>query len=169
MDRAKLSISKSTFRLPADTTAPLIMVPVGTSTGLAPMMGFLKHRYKAKQAGATLGPTYLFFGCGTESDIIYKDLLTKCQEEGGLIDLRLLALSRPANGENKCVQHKLAVMKQDLCGLVNDSGTHCYVCGCARMTASCFQACVQVLQEFGPTSRVWAVQNLTHLRLQGRW
>jgi sulfite reductase alpha subunit-like flavoprotein len=140
---------------------------VGAGTGLAPMMGFLEDRYMAKQAGATLGPIYLFFGCRTESDIIYKDLLTKYQEEG-LIDLRL-ALSRPANGESKYVHHKLADMKQDLCGLLNDPGTHYYVCGDARMAASCFEACVQVLREFGPTSRVWAVQNLTRLRLQGRW
>jgi sulfite reductase alpha subunit-like flavoprotein len=165
MDRAKLSICKSTFRLPADTTAPLIMV--GAGTGLAPMMGFLEDRYMAKQAGATLGPIYLFFGCRTESDIIYKDLLTKYQEDG-LIDLRL-ALSRPVNGENKYVQHKLADMKQELCGLLNDPSIHYYVCGDARMAASCFEACVQVLREFGPTSRVWAVQNLTRMRLQGRW
>jgi sulfite reductase alpha subunit-like flavoprotein len=164
-DRAKLSISKSTFRLPADTTAPLIMV--GAGTGLAPMMGFLQDRYLAKQGGATLGPIYLFFGCRTENDIIYKDILCKYQEEG-LIDLRL-ALSRPPDGEKKYVQHKLADMKKDLCDLLNIPTVHYYVCGDASMAASCNESCVQVLREFGPTSRVWAVQNLTRLRLQGRW
>jgi sulfite reductase alpha subunit-like flavoprotein len=37
---------------------------VGAGTGLAPMMGFLEDRYLAKQAGATLRPTHVFFGCG---------------------------------------------------------------------------------------------------------
>ena len=165
-DRAKVSVVTSTFRLPEKTESPLLMV--GAGTGLAPMMGFLADRELDLSQGAKLGPIHLFFGCRTEHDFIYEDKI-RHYEKIGMIKCHL-ALSRPPDQNEKMyVQHRLAKMGKELCHLLQNPDTHYYVCGDARLADSCFESCVNVLREHGCMSRVWAVQQLKTMRLEGRW
>ena len=172
IDRAKVTISKSTFRLPSKPSSPLILV--GAGTGLAPMMGFLEDRRLDRDQNIPLGPIHLFFGCRTERDWIYRNTIEaySAPGDGRMIEFHL-ALSRPSsenqNGEKKYVQHVLAEMGPNLLTLLQNPETHYYVCGDARMADACFEACVQVLREYGPMSRVWAVECLKRMRLEGRW
>ena len=163
-DRAKISVSTSSFRLPEDQNAPILMV--GTGTGLAPMLGFLDDKSMA-QKESNVGPVHLFFGCCTESDFIYKDVVNQYGEDK-LIELHL-ALSRSTNVPKKYVQHKIADMGQRACELLQQKDTHYYVCGDARMADECFEACIEVLRKHAVISRVGAVQYLRQMQLEGRW
>jgi sulfite reductase alpha subunit-like flavoprotein len=167
VSRAKVAITKSTFRLPTNTKSPLLMV--GAGTGLAPMMGFLQDRQLDQAAKAELGPIHLFFGCRTEHDLIYRALIGS-YEKDKLLNFHL-ALSRPTDQDTKkaYVQDRLFEMGKDLFELLQNPDTHFYVCGDARMADSCFESCVNVLKEHGSLSRVWSVQLLKKMRLEGRW
>ena len=57
-----------TFRLPMNVRSPIVLVAAGT--GYAPLRGFLQHRTKLLQAGTTLGPCVLVFGCRALPDFI---------------------------------------------------------------------------------------------------
>ncbi|XP_047737408.1 methionine synthase reductase-like [Hyalella azteca] len=75
----KLSLylrSSQAFRLPGDPTRPIIMV--GPGTGVAPFIGFLRHREQQLQMGmldlTTMGETWLFFGCRfRDADELFKE------------------------------------------------------------------------------------------------
>ena len=165
VDEAVIGIRKSSFRLPKDTQAPLIMV--GAGTGLSPMMGFLQDRALDRENGAVVGPIHLFFGCRDESFFIYQNEIRE-YEKSGLITLHL-AMSRSKSMPKTYVQHKLEAMGKEGSDLLLTPHTHYYVCGDARMANECHEACVQLLRVHGDMSRVAAVQNLTKMRVDGRW
>ncbi|ORY51097.1 hypothetical protein BCR33DRAFT_846730 [Rhizoclosmatium globosum] len=68
-------IRTSSFRLPRDCAAPIIMI--GPGTGVAPFRAFLHERVHIAAAGTSkkpVGSTWLFYGCRrTEEDHLYKD------------------------------------------------------------------------------------------------
>lgn len=70
--RAALYIRPSTFRLPASTTTPIIMI--GPGTGVAPFRAFVQERAEQKKAGLAVGLTMLFFGCRNQKeDFLYEE------------------------------------------------------------------------------------------------
>ncbi len=62
-----LYIRASNFRLPRDTTKPIIMV--GPGTGVAPFRGFVRERVLVASQGKKVGPTWLFFGSRNEKSV----------------------------------------------------------------------------------------------------
>ncbi|KAI8608128.1 hypothetical protein BC830DRAFT_1234213 [Chytriomyces sp. MP71] len=71
-----LFIRTSSFRLPRDSSAPIIMI--GPGTGVAPFRGFVAERVNlAAAAGGPkkpIGSTWLFYGCRhPEQDHLYKE------------------------------------------------------------------------------------------------
>lgn len=60
-------VNVATFRLPMNTSSPVVMVAAGT--GLAPFVGFIRHRIEQAKK-EKLGPCYLVFGCRSPGDII---------------------------------------------------------------------------------------------------
>lgn len=116
--------TKAGFRLPDDTSVPIIMI--GPGTGLAPFRGFLQERAARKAKGAALGPAMLFFGCRhPEQDYLYADEL-KAMAASGIAEL-FTAFSR-ADGPKTYVQHLLAAQKDKAWSLI-EQGAIVYVCG----------------------------------------
>ena len=123
--------TKSAFRLPADPSAPIVMI--GPGTGLAPFRGFLQERAALKAAGQTVGPALLFFGCRhPQQDFIYADEL-KAFEAQGVVQL-VTAFSRE-EGKPKCyVQDQLYARRNEVWSLL-EAGSVVYVCGDASRMA----------------------------------
>jgi cytochrome P450/NADPH-cytochrome P450 reductase len=116
--------TKAGFRLPDDSSVPIIMI--GPGTGLAPFRGFLQERAARKAKGAALGPAMLFFGCRhPEQDFLYADEL-KGFAANGIIELHT-AFSR-GDGPKTYVQHLVAAQKDKVWSLI-EQGAIVYVCG----------------------------------------
>lgn len=76
--RVPIYIRRSTFRLPADVTRPVIMV--GPGTGVAPFRGFIRERMKQLESGLAVGKMILFFGCRSrDDDFVYEEEWQVCQ------------------------------------------------------------------------------------------
>jgi len=119
------------FRLPTDTTTPLIMV--GTGTGLAPYRGFLQERAELQKAGKTLGPALLFFGCrNPEQDYLYEEELSSYAQSG--VGTVVCAFSRMDNQPRMYVQDAITAQADEVWTLL-ESGAVIYVCGDASRMA----------------------------------
>jgi cytochrome P450/NADPH-cytochrome P450 reductase len=121
---ATLRETKAGFRLPSDSSVPIIMI--GPGTGLAPFRGFLQERAALKTKGVTLGPAMLFFGCRhPEQDYLYADEL-KAFVVDGITEL-YTAFSR-GDGPKTYVQNLIAAEKDRVWALI-EAGAIVYVCG----------------------------------------
>ncbi|ETV88103.1 hypothetical protein H257_01459 [Aphanomyces astaci] len=157
----RMTIRKSTFKLPPSPETPVILV--GPGTGIAPMRAFLQERHAQKQAGETVGATWLFFGCRRQSeDYLYQQELETYQASGTLSDLHV-AFSRDS-AQKVYVQH---LIRQQGAALwkVLAAGGYVYVCGATLMGTDVHKAFVELVQTHGAKSVVDAtryVQDLQH-------
>ena len=135
--------TKAGFRLPDDSTVPIIMI--GPGTGLAPFRGFLQERAALKAKGATLGPAMLFFGCRhPDQDFLYADEL-KAFAANGIAELHT-AFSR-GDGPKTYVQNLVAGQKDRVWTLI-EQGAIVYVCGDgAKMEPDVKAAMVAIYRE----------------------
>jgi cytochrome P450/NADPH-cytochrome P450 reductase len=121
---ATIRETKAGFRLPDDSSKPIIMI--GPGTGLAPFRGFLQERAARKASGGTLGPAMLFFGCRhPQQDYLYADEL-KAFAADGIAELHV-AFSR-GEGPKAYVQDLIAAHKDRVWSLI-EAGAITYVCG----------------------------------------
>jgi sulfite reductase (NADPH) flavoprotein alpha-component len=115
------------FRLPEDTSTPVIMI--GPGTGIAPFRAFLEER----QVTGQKGDNWLFFGeQRSVSDYLYKDQFATMQKDGLLTNLHT-AFSRDQH-------HKVYVqdrMNENAAELYSwlERGAYFYVCGDASRMA----------------------------------
>lgn len=125
-------IRRSGFRLPSDSSAPIIMV--GAGTGVAPFRAFVQERVDSKRKGAIIGKTLLFVGHrASNQDFYYNKVWQEAKDVlGEAFELRT-AFSR--QGQRTYVQDLLAVQESDFFELLNaqNSGTM-YLCGSSAMT-----------------------------------
>jgi cytochrome P450/NADPH-cytochrome P450 reductase len=121
---ATIRETKAGFRLPEDSSQPIIMI--GPGTGLAPFRGFLQERAARKAGGAALGPAMLLFGCRhPDQDFIYADEL-KAFAADGIAELHV-AFSR-GEGPKTYVQDLITALKDRVWSLI-EAGAIIYVCG----------------------------------------
>jgi len=119
--------ANNNFRLPEDSTTPVIMV--GPGTGIAPFRAFLQHR---KAYGHT-GQNWLFFGDQRrESDFLYREDLEGMHRDGTLTRLDL-AFSRD-QAKKIYVQDRMRENADELYRWL-ERGAYFYVCGDANRMA----------------------------------
>ena len=151
----------SAFRLPADTTKPVIMV--GPGTGIAPFRAFLEER---RETGAK-GKNVLFFGEQRSAcDFYYRDELERMVKDNFLT--LHTAFSRDQQ-EKIYVQQRLLENAAQVYELLEQDG-HFYVCGdAARMAKDVDAALLKVIRDAGGKSESQAQQYLQNLRSQKRY
>ena len=119
--------SNANFRLPTDTTAPVIMI--GPGTGIAPFRAFLEER----QATGQKGDNWLFFGEQREKmDFLYREQLLAMHKDGVLTRLDT-AFSRD-QAQKVYVQDRMQEQAAELYAWL-ERGAYFYVCGDATRMA----------------------------------
>ncbi|CCG81241.1 putative NADPH cytochrome P450 reductase [Taphrina deformans PYCC 5710] len=129
--KVPIHIRQSNFKLPADSSLPVVMV--GPGTGVAPFRAFIQERAHQAQNGMQIGKTLLFYGCRNESeDFLYKDEWKQYKEIlGDALEIDL-AFSRQGP-EKVYVQHRLAKRGAEVRSML-ETGTF-YLCGDAAHMA----------------------------------
>ncbi|SED31479.1 NAD(P)H-dependent nitrite reductase flavoprotein subunit [Rhodococcus pyridinivorans] len=150
------------FRVPADDTAPMIMV--GPGTGIAPFRGFLQER---RARGAT-GKNWLFFGDQKRGcDYIYEQELAEFADSGVLTRLDL-AFSRD-QAEKIYVQTRMKEHGAELFAWLEEGG-HFYICGDAsRMAKDVDRALHEIVAEHGGMNDEQAAEYVTTLKREKRY
>jgi sulfite reductase (NADPH) flavoprotein alpha-component len=150
------------FRLPADTTRPVIMI--GPGTGIAPFRAFLQER----RATAPNGKNWLFFGDQhVATDFLYRNELESLFNEGVLTRLDT-AFSRD-QGEKIYVQDRMLENAAKLWDWIGN-GAHIYVCGDAkRMAKDVDAALLRVIREQGEFTDVAAQAFVNQLKAEKRY
>ncbi|KAK5058542.1 hypothetical protein LTR84_010805 [Exophiala bonariae] len=128
------SIRRSTFKLPASLSIPLIMIAAGT--GIAPFRAFLQERARlaSLQGQRTpLGRMVLIFGCRhPDQDLLYREELENIQSTLPMLEI-VYAFSR-LEGQNKVyVQDRVAERQDDLISMLLEDDAALYICGSATM------------------------------------
>jgi sulfite reductase (NADPH) flavoprotein alpha-component len=118
--------ANANFRLPEDTSAPVVMV--GPGTGIAPFRAFLEERRAADHKG----DNWLFFGEQRRAlDFLYKDDLEGWQKDGFL---RLDTAFSRDQAKKVYVQDRMQEHGADLYAWL-ERGAYFYVCGDASRMA----------------------------------
>jgi sulfite reductase (NADPH) flavoprotein alpha-component len=154
--------SNANFRLPEDTSAPVIMI--GPGTGIAPFRAFLEER----QATGQPGDNWLFFGEQREKmDFLYKDQLLGMVKDGVLKRLDT-AFSRDQH--NKVyVQDKMQENAKELFEWL-ERGAYFYVCGDAtRMAKDVETALLDVIARGSNGTLEHAAEYLATMKKQKRY
>ena len=150
------------FGLPADPSAPIIMI--GPGTGIAPFRAFLHERMATKAPGRN----WLFFGHQrSDYDFFYADELAGMKSAGVLTRLSL-AWSRDAE-EKFYVQDRIRQVGRDLWAWLAE-GAHVYVCGDAqRMAKDVERALVDIVAQHGVRKIDEAIAFVAGLKKAGRY
>jgi sulfite reductase (NADPH) flavoprotein alpha-component len=150
------------FRLPADSSVPIIMI--GPGTGVAPFRSFLHER---RALGAT-GRNWLFFGeRSATTDFLYRDELEGMCGDGHLTRLDT-AFSR--DQEHKVyVQDRMIEFGAEFWRWLND-GASIYVCGDAsRMAKDVDAALHRLVEQHGGKNTDAAKEFVQELQEQNRY
>lgn len=132
----------STFLLPGDPQARLLMICTGT--GSAPMRAFTMRRQRAMQ-GQTGGMT-LFFGARDPESLPYFGPLKKVPQ--ALLKTHLV-YSRLPGQPKEYVQDRLLAEQEAVADLLADPTTHVYICGLRGMEDGVDRAMTSIAESIG--------------------
>lgn len=150
------------FRLPSDTSKPVIMV--GPGTGIAPFRAFLEER----QATGARGKNWLFFGDQKRSaDFLYRDEL-EAMFAGGTLTRLDTAFSRD-QAQKVYVQTRMLEHAPELFSWLEE-GAHFYVCGDAKRMAKDVDAALhEVVRNAGGKTAEQAAEYVAALKSAKRY
>jgi sulfite reductase (NADPH) flavoprotein alpha-component len=150
------------FRLPADESAPVIMV--GPGTGVAPFRAFVEHR----AATGASGKNWLFMGDQRYLfDFLYQ-LEWQDHLKSGALSRLDVAFSRD-QPEKIYVQQKMLDQSAELYAWL-EQGAYFYVCGDAsRMAADVHEALVSIVEKHGGKSHEAAEAYVEELKKSKRY
>ena len=160
------------FKLPSNPKTPIIMI--GPGTGVAPFIGFLKHReLKQKKLGldTSLSDAWLFFGCRhKERDYLYQQELEQFLSSGVLSRL-CVSFSRDPVEElqnspcPKYVQDNLRRHSAEVAQLVFEKGAVVYICGDAdNMARNVYDTFLEIVKEYKAIDITEARKEMMKLR-----
>ncbi|XP_061121393.1 methionine synthase reductase isoform X2 [Syngnathus typhle] len=166
------------FRLPPDTSVPVVMV--GPGTGVAPFIGFLQQREKERQENpdAVFGETWLFFGCRyRDRDYLFREELEGFVSSGTL-DHLMVCFSRDNQKEEavvserppKYVQHNMLRHSHKIINILIRQNGCLYVCGDAKnMARDVNDTLVEMIMSELQVDQLEAMKQLASLREEKRY
>jgi sulfite reductase (NADPH) flavoprotein alpha-component len=145
------------FKLPKDTSKPIIMV--GAGTGVAPFRAFVEER---AETGSD-GKSWLFFGNPNfTTDFLYQTEWQRYLKKGNLTHLNV-AFSRDQN-EKIYVQHRLLEQSKNIYHWLEE-GAYFYVCGDKNhMAGDVAAALVQIVRKEAAISNEKAIEYVKNLK-----
>lgn len=154
--------SNDNFRLPQDSSAPVIMI--GPGTGVAPFRAFVEER---QQLGHT-GKNWLFFGeQHFRTDFLYHTDWLRWRKEGVLNQIDV-AFSRD-QAEKVYVQNRILEQAKQFYAWLQD-GAYVYVCGDAtRMARDVENSILQVIAQESCCRPEQAREYLSQMQQQRRY
>lgn len=154
--------TNESFRLPEDSSTPVIMI--GPGTGIAPFRAFVEER---AETGAE-GKNWLVFGDQHfTTDFLYQTEWQRFLKQGVLTRMNT-AFSRDTS-KKIYVQNRLLENADELYAWLQE-GAHFYVCGDAkRMAKDVKQTLINIVQDKGSLSEEDAVDYVKQLIRQGRY
>ncbi|XP_066937907.1 methionine synthase reductase-like [Macrobrachium rosenbergii] len=164
--------SNQNFHLPKDNSIPIVMV--GPGTGVAPFVGFLKHRQAMMLSGDEneFGESWLFFGCRHKNrDYLYHEELEKFHHDKILSHLKV-CFSRDEDSTQgpKYVQDNIILYGADLVSMIVDKRAIVYVCGDAKnMAKDVFEAFTSILEVNNGLSTVEARKYIAQMQIDKRY
>ena len=132
----------STFLLPSDPAARLLMICTGT--GAAPMRAFTMARQRT--VGARPGGMVMFFGARTPETLPYFGPLGKVPE--ALLH-RHLVFSRLPDRDKEYVQDRMRAEQELVAEMLGDENTHIYICGLKGMETGVEEAFTNIAESIG--------------------
>ncbi|NMT50241.1 NADPH-dependent assimilatory sulfite reductase flavoprotein subunit [Providencia stuartii] len=150
------------FRLPDDSTKPVIMI--GPGTGIAPFRAFMQQRDNEEATGKN----WLFFGNPHfVEDFLYQVEWQRYVKEGLLTNISL-AWSRD-QAQKVYVQDKLSEQGEEVWHWIEE-GAHIYVCGDANhMARDVEQVLLEIISQYGNMDSESADEFLSELRVERRY
>ncbi len=132
----------STFLMPEDPAARLLMICTGT--GSAPMRAFTMHRQRAAAGGS--GDMTMFFGARTPESLPYFGPLKKVPKS---VLKQHLVFSRIEGTAKEYVQDRMMAEQDAVADLLADPATHIYICGLRGMEEGVEQALTNIAESIG--------------------
>ncbi len=127
----------STFLLPNESSARLLMICTGT--GSAPFRAFTMQRLRTGATAA--GGMVLVFGARSPQELPYFGPLNKVPQD---VLQKHLVFSRMPGESKRYVQHELKKNADSIAQLIVDPGCHLYICGLKAMEEGVEQALSEI-------------------------
>ncbi|KIW86877.1 uncharacterized protein Z519_12498 [Cladophialophora bantiana CBS 173.52] len=126
-------VRKSKFKLPIQSSCPIVMVAAGT--GIAPFRAFIAERAKLHAIGKPIGQMILFFGCRRpQEDFIYREELEQAQATVGKEVFKIVTGFSRMQGQDKVyVQQRVREYGREVISLIEEKSASFYICGRASM------------------------------------
>lgn len=132
----------TTFLMPADPAARLLMICTGT--GSAPMRAFTMARERT--VGAREGGMVMFFGARTPDSLPYFGPLKKMPDT---LLQKHLVFSRQPNIPKEYVQDRMRTEEDVVAEMLQDSNTYIYICGLKVMEQGVEEALNNITESTG--------------------
>lgn len=160
-------IRRSKFKLPVQSSYPLIMVAAGT--GLAPFRGFIAERCRLMQIGKPVGEMILFFGCRhPDEDFIYQAELEEMERTlGGKLRV-ITAFSRVEGQPREYVQDRVLEHSSDVVKFLHSDSTF-YICGRAAMAREVEKAVGEVVRKANEWTKEEVDSWTKTIKRRGQW
>lgn len=132
----------STFLLPTDPDARLLMICTGT--GSAPMRAFTMARQRT--VGQKTGGMVMFFGARTPDSLPYFGPLSKVPSD---LLQKHLVFSRMPGQDKEYVQDRMRIEEDLVAEMLQDPNTHIYICGLKEMEDGVERAFTNIAESIG--------------------
>ncbi|WP_146348442.1 benzoyl-CoA 2,3-epoxidase subunit BoxA [Falsiphaeobacter marinintestinus] len=132
----------STFLLPEDPDARLLMICTGT--GSAPMRAFTMRRQRT--VGSKSGGMTMFFGARSPDTLPYFGPLNKVPQS---LLHTYMVFSRLPDAPKEYVQDRMVVEQDVIAALLQDPKTHIYICGLRGMEEGVEKTLTNIAESLG--------------------